>query len=75
MKKYDFIIIAAAVAVAGIMCLFLYGLNNNSGAFVKVEVDGEAVETLPLNEDAEYVINTDYGSNTLVIRDGDAYIS
>ncbi len=75
MKKYDFIVIAAALAVAGIMCLFLYGFNNNSGAYVKIEVDGKAVETLPLDRDTERVITTDYGSNTLVISGGEAYVS
>lgn len=75
MKKFDFIIIAAALAVAGIMCLFLYGLNNNSGAYVQIEVDGKAVEALPLDEDAEREITTDYGSNTLIIKDGEAYVS
>ena len=75
MKKYDFIIIAAVAAVAGIMCLFLYGLNNNSGEYVKIETNGKIINTLPLNEDAEYAIDTEYGHNTLVIKNGEAYIS
>jgi hypothetical protein len=75
MKKYDFIVIAAALAIAGIMCLFLYAPSGNSGAYVKIEIDGKTAETLPLDEDAERVFSTDLGTNTLVIKDGEAYIS
>jgi len=74
MKKADIIVIAAVLAVAGILCLFLYG-TNHSGSYVQVETDGTVSEVLPLSEDCEKVITTaDGGENTLVIKDGTARI-
>lgn len=71
MKKADFILIAIVIAVVGILIFFLYGMNNNSGAYVRLEVDGKVVETLPLDTDTTREIETDNnGTNTLVIQDG-----
>lgn len=76
MKKADFILIAVVVALAGVLLLFLYGLNCNSGAYVQVEIDGKIVEALPLDTDTTYEIKTDNdGTNTLVIKDGYAKIT
>ncbi len=73
MKKADFILIAAVLAVAGIMLFFLYGVNNSYGSFVQIEIDGEVVETLDINIDTERVIETENGgTNTLIIKDGGA---
>lgn len=70
MKKADVIVIAAVLAVAGVLCLLLYGTNHN-GSYVQVEIEGTVSEVLPLSEDCEKTISTpDGGENTLVIRDG-----
>ena len=75
MKKADIIVIAAVLAVAGVLCLFLYGLNH-TGNYVQVEIDGTVSEVLPLGEDCEKVITTpDGGENTLVIKDGTAQVT
>ncbi|MGN1202949.1 MAG: NusG domain II-containing protein [Eubacterium sp.] len=71
MKKADIILIAAVIAVAGVLIFFLYGVNSDSGAYVRIEIDGEVSETLPLDTDATREIITDNGgTNTLVIKDG-----
>lgn len=71
MKKADFILIAAVVVVAGVLLFFLYGTNDNSGAYVVLEIDGQVVDTLPLDVDTTREIETDNnGTNTLVIKDG-----
>lgn len=76
MKKADFIIIAAVAVIAGILVFFLYGVNNASGAYVRLEVDGKVVETLSLDEDTVREIKTDNdGRNVLVIKDGEAEMS
>ena len=70
MKKADIIVIAAVLAVAGILCLLLYG-GNHGGQQVQIEIDGTVSEVLPLSEDCEKeIITPDGGSNTLVIADG-----
>ena len=51
MKKADLIIVAVVLAVAGVLCFYLYFVNGDSGKFVQVEVDGKVVDTLKLDED------------------------
>lgn len=76
MKKADFIIIAVTAAVVLVLFIFLYGVNNASGAYVQIEINGEITETLPLDTDAVRVIRTDDGGeNTLVIKDGKAEVT
>ncbi len=75
MKKADVIVIAAVLAVAGVLCLFLYGANHN-GSYVEVTIDGTVSEVLPLSEDCEKTIVTaDGGENTLVIKDGTVQVT
>lgn len=75
MKKADFIVIAVTAALILISCVFLYGINNKSGEYVQVEVDGEITETLPLDVDTTYKIRTGNGENTLVLANGKAMIT
>lgn len=73
MKRADFILIGAVAAIAAIMLLFLYGDSSNSGEYVQIEINGKVTQTLPLNEDSEYEIESENGGkNTLVIKDGKA---
>ena len=74
MKKADFILIGAVLCVAGVLLLFLYG-HSHTGAYVTVEVDGQVAETLPLDEDTEYLIESEHGTNTLIIEGGAARMS
>lgn len=76
MKKADFIIIGAVAAVVAVLLIFLYGINSGTGDYVQIEVDGELVEVLPLDEDATREIKTDNdGINILVIKDGKAAVT
>ncbi len=61
-----------AFCVAGIILLVS---NSKPGGNVTVTVDGEAVESFPLNKDTEYVVNTDNGMNIIVIKDGVVSVS
>lgn len=73
MKKQDFILIGAILAAAIIIFAALHFLPHR-GAEVKIEVDKKVVQTLPLDSDTQYVIETENGTNTLVIEDGFAYV-
>ena len=75
MKKADFIIIAAVVAVVGVLSFFLYFVNSDSGSTVTVEKDGKIIDTLSLNEDFEKQYEFDGETNTLIIKDGKATIT
>lgn len=76
MKKADFILIAVVLVVSGVMLFFLYGVNDSDGGYAQIEVDGEVVETLPLDENTTYEILTDDdGINVLTIEDGYAVMT
>lgn len=76
MKKADFIVIAVVAVVVGVLLFFLYGVNSNSGSYVRVEVDGKVIDTLDLNEDTTLEIESaNGGTNTLVIKDGKAKVT
>ena len=74
MKKQDFILIGiillAAISVFAALHFFAH-----DGAYVRVEVNSVVVKTLPLDEDTEYLIETENGTNLLVIKDGMADVT
>lgn len=74
MKKHDFILIGI-ILLAAISVFAALHFAHNEGSYVTVEVDKKAVAAFPLNEDTKYVIKTENGSNTLVIKDGFAGIT
>ncbi len=74
MKKHDFIVIGIIIIAAAAIFAFLY-FGNNGGVYVNVEIDGKTVETFSLSEDRTFVIETENGTNTLVIKDGYASVS
>jgi len=72
-KKADLILIAVVIAAAGILLFILYGLNTGSGSYVQIEINGKAVQSLPLDTNCSFDIESaDGGRNTLVIEDGSA---
>ena len=82
MKKTDVLklrradaVLAAAMLLAA-AALFIAGFAvKDGGERVVVRKDGAVIADYPLAEDGEYVIRTEYGSNTLHIENGEAYIS
>lgn len=75
MKKADFIIIGVVAVIVSVLAFFLYFVNADSGSVVIVEKDGEVIETLSLEQDAERVYEFDGETNTLVIEDGKVKIT
>lgn len=75
MRKSDIIllcsILAIAICVFGAVAFFTLG----KGEVVVIRVDGKEYARLPLDEDAELLIEGNGGSNLLVIKNGEAYIS
>lgn len=74
-KKLDFIIIACMIAV-GLLVMAVVLLTQKDGEMVTVEVSGEPVASFPLSEELTYVIDgKNGGTNTLMIKDGYAWVS
>ena len=62
------------LAIGGILLLTQRLLAANQGAadLAVVRIDGKETGAYPLHEDREIAIDTDYGHNLLVIKDGTA---
>lgn len=71
--RNDVLLVAVLLALAGALALFLL-LNRQDGGYVSVQVDGEVLMELPLNEDTELVLGEGEHTNTLIIRDGTAQV-
>ena len=72
--KKDLLLGAALLGAA--LCLFLlfHFVTGSSGHYISVKSDGKVIATYSLDQNATYVIDTVFGSNTLVIEDGCAYV-
>ena len=74
-RKLDLIIIACMIAV-GLLVLAVVWFTQKAGEMVTVEVSGEPVASFPLSEELTYVIKgKNGGTNTLMIKDGYAWVS
>lgn len=69
--KLVFLLLLVSLAILGVMQLL-----KQEGGMALVTVDGEEVASYSLNKNGRYEITgVDGGKNTLVIEDGQAYIS
>ncbi len=69
------IIFFVAVIVIATVVLLCFKLKARTGLYVTVSVDGRVVETLSLEKDDTYRVETDYGINTIIIKDNLTYVS
>ena len=74
MKKKDLILAGAALLIAGILALALRLPKTENGNTLKITVDGETYGTYALAKDQTVKIETDHGTNTLVIENGSAHM-
>ena len=69
MRKADFLVICIALIVLFICTVFPHG-----GKSANVYVDGVLYKKISLEENSKAVIKTDYGENTVVVKDGRVYV-
>lgn len=76
--KKDLIFIAAVLAAAVILGLYFWTGSRNKekteSGMLEITIDGELYGIYPLKEDTEMIVNSRYGSNTVVIEQGRAYV-
>lgn len=72
--RNDVLLVAVLLIAAGALSLFLL-FTRQTGGCVSVTVDGEVLMELPLSADTDVVIGGGEHANTLVIRDGAAWIA
>ena len=67
------VIVIASLLLLSLIVLLVINLTKKEGALVRVEVDGEVVGEYSLDIDKEYSLNG--GTNTLTVKDGEAYMT
>ncbi|SEG03943.1 hypothetical protein SAMN02910276_01715 [Butyrivibrio sp. Su6] len=73
--RYDIILIIGLLVITVIIALAVR-LTQKTGKTVVVSVDGVVKYTFPLDEDIEFKIEGyEGGTNYLVIKDGEAYLT
>lgn len=79
-KKYrrELYLAAAVLAAAVILGLVFWTGHSdkpeNAGGILEITIDGELYGKFPLDEEQEIVVTSDYGSNTVIIDQGRAYV-
>jgi len=71
MKKKDFVLILSLILMSFFPLLFFSNLNGN---IAKITVDGKLYKTLPLSENKELIITTEYGENIVVIKNKKIFV-
>ncbi len=73
-RKGDMLLLLAILLFSGIFWLAVHFILPKGDKAV-VTVDGKTVLTLDLSEDAEQVVSTDAGTNTILISGGKVSVS
>lgn len=77
-KRKNDIVLAVVIILLATAGLLLFNLTKDQGDYVIVKVDGVEKYRYSLNEDVDTVIYTgknNEGTNRLIIKDGEAYVS
>lgn len=73
-KRNDIILLCSLIAVGILLLSVLALIFLGKGQDVVVRVDGKEYARLPLDENAELQIQSEYGENLLIIKDSKAFI-
>lgn len=69
MKKGDFIIIAIAAAL-----MLVWGFVSQKGSTAAIYINGELYKKVSLSENTQLVVESEFGKNTVVIENGQAFV-
>ena len=73
MKKGDYIVLVIILLIAGVTFFYTNKkaiLEKDNYNYVLIKVNGKKYKELPLNEDNKIEIKTEFGNNTVEIKDG-----
>lgn len=72
-KKADILLVVILLVIA-IFALIGMKLFRKNGKVVLVQVDGAVVKELSLDKNESYKLETDKGTNTIVVKNGEVYV-
>ena len=67
-RKWDMVVIAGVLALAGLV-LLLFFPKGETGAYAQVYQDGTLIKTLSLAENQEFTVTGSH-TNTIAVKDG-----
>ena len=70
--RYDILLISVLLCLSLIIGLVVF-LTRREGAYVVIEINGKETAKYSLSIDGEYSVNG--GTNILVVKDGEAYLT
>ena len=70
MRKGDIALIIIAVVF-----LVLWLIPKPSGSTVTITVDGEFYKSVPLDTDTEIAVESEYGKNTVIVKNGEVFVT
>ena len=73
-KLKNDILLCLGILFLALIVFIIFKARLKDGNFVNVVVDGKITQSFTLKEDINTVIITEKGNNTLVIKDGKAFI-
>lgn len=71
--KQDIIVITSVLIVA-LTAIFVLSFLSRPGKKVVIYVNNAVYETFSLDEDTKIHIETDYGNNTIVVKNGKVFV-
>ena len=75
MKKNDILLLGAVLTLAAVIFLVCLFFTADDGNCAVITVDGEVYAKLPLDENTELLVSTEYGENLVAVRDGKVYVT
>lgn len=70
MKKGDVFVFLFAIGI-----MFLWGSVSHSGSVAAIYVDGKLYDKVSLDANREIVIESEFGKNTVIIKDGEVSVT
>ena len=74
-KVINDIFLVLGFLIIALVIFIIFKSNLKEGNIVKVSIDNNVKDCYNINNDGEFVINDGKNTNTLVIKDGSAFIS
>lgn len=75
MNKFDLILVSFLFIFFVILPLSIRQNANGLNESVYISVDGKVVQSLPLDSDTTYFLETEYGTNAIEVKSGQAFVS
>ena len=73
MSKADIILLVVIAVTCVIACMFLI-FGRDKGKQITIYVDGRVIHTMELDKDGEYMVETEKGTNLVIVENGEAFV-